>query len=155
MVSRQGVPILKVIKVNMVFKESLADSDQTAQCAGWSDFPLGALPNDDDNFVFYVFFQDYSTLKAPSKICSRRHSNFFFLFFRENKSWHFMWIICQGDDSHEMLRLVFSEKKKKKKQTRNVSVWHRCPRPGPSSPTCKKWSWKKGHNSHNNCQILP
>ena len=44
-----------------------------------------------------------------SKIYSRRHSNFFF---RENKSWHFMWIICQADSSHEMSRLVFFEKKK-------------------------------------------
>ena len=41
--------------------------------------------------------------------------NFLFLFFRENKSWHFMWIVCQAaDDLHEMSRLVFSEKKKKK-----------------------------------------
>ena len=56
------------------------------------------------------------TLKAPSKICSRRHSIFFFFFFfkyfRQNKSWHFMWIVCQADNSHEMSRLVFSEKKK-------------------------------------------
>ena len=35
----------------------------------------------------------------------------FFLFFRENKSWHFMWIVCLADDSHEISRLVFSEKK--------------------------------------------
>ena len=26
-------------------------------------------------------------------------------------SWHYMWIICLADDSHEMSRLVFSEKK--------------------------------------------
>ena len=52
------------------------------------------------------------TLKAPSKICSRRHSKKKnFLFFRENKSWHFMWIICQ-DDLHEMSRLIFSLEKK-------------------------------------------
>ena len=44
------------------------------------------------------------THKAPSKI-------FFvvYLFFRENKSWNFMWSICLGDDSPEMSRL-FSEK---------------------------------------------
>ena len=35
---------------------------------------------------------------------------FFVLLFRENKSWQFMWIICLADDSHEMSRLVFSEK---------------------------------------------
>ena len=30
-------------------------------------------------------------------------------FFKENKSWHFMWIIYK-DDSHEKLRLICSEK---------------------------------------------
>ena len=50
-------------------------------------------------------------VKVPSKICIRQQ--FFYLFFRENKSWHFMWIISQADDSHEMSILVFSEKKKK------------------------------------------
>ena len=48
---------------------------------------------------------------------------FFVLFFRENKYWHFMWIVCQADDSHGMSRLVFSEKskknKKKQKKTKN------------------------------------
>ena len=34
-------------------------------------------------------------------------------------------------------------KKKKKKKittTRNVSIWHRCPLPGPSSPTCRHFA---------------
>ena len=35
---------------------------------------------------------------------------FFVLFFRENKSCHFMWIVCPVDNTHEMSRLVFSEK---------------------------------------------
>ena len=36
---------------------------------------------------------------------------FFFLhFFRENKTWHFMWIIYQADNGHEMPSLIFSEK---------------------------------------------
>ena len=42
-----------------------------------------------------------------------------FLFFRENKSWHFMWIVCQADNLHEMSRL-FSEKKKKKKNNKKL-----------------------------------
>ena len=33
-----------------------------------------------------------------------------------------MWIICQADDSHEMSRLVFSEKKKKKKKKKMSSA---------------------------------
>ena len=56
------------------------------------------------------------TLKAP--ITTAADNNFFiyfFLFFRENMSWHFMWIICLADDSHEMSRLVSSKKWKKKK----------------------------------------
>ena len=30
--------------------------------------------------------------------------------YETEKSWHFMWIVCLAGDSHEMLRLVFSEK---------------------------------------------
>ena len=40
----------------------------------------------------------------------------FYAFFRENKAWDFMWIVCWADDSHEMPSLIFSEKKKKKKK---------------------------------------
>ena len=66
----------------------------------------------------YHFTWHGLTLKAPSKICSRQHFEFFFtyyfLFFRENKSWHFMWIICLADDSHEMSRLYSLKKIKVK-----------------------------------------
>ena len=62
----------------------------------------------------------FLNLKAPSKICSRRYSDFsFFIFFRENKFWHFLWIVCQADDSYKMSRLVFSKKNNNKKQTKN------------------------------------
>ena len=54
------------------------------------------------------------TFNAPSKICSRWQLFLFLLFFKENKSWYFMWIVCQADDSHEISRLVFCEKLKKK-----------------------------------------
>ena len=47
------------------------------------------------------------TLKAP--ITTAADDIFFF---RENNAWHFMWIICRADDSHEMSRLPFSEKKR-------------------------------------------
>ena len=44
-------------------------------------------------------------------------------------------------------------------KTRNVSIWHRCPRLGAiltrRKAFCKKWSWKEEHNSHNNWRILP
>ena len=45
------------------------------------------------------------TLKVPNKICSRWH-----FIFRENKTWFFMWILCQAEDSLETSNLIFSEK---------------------------------------------
>ena len=41
---------------------------------------------------------------------------FLLLVFRENKAWHFLWIICLPDDSQEMSSLIFTEKYKKKKK---------------------------------------
>ena len=52
------------------------------------------------------------THKAPSKIF---FVVYYYLFFRENKSWNFMWSICLGDDSPEMSRLYSLKKKKKNK----------------------------------------
>ena len=67
----------------------------------------------------------FITLKAPSKICSRRQSKLFL--FRENKSWHFMWIVCLADDSHELSRLI-SFKNNFKETFQNVVCcscdWH-------------------------------
>ena len=42
---------------------------------------------------------------------------FFFLsvFFRVNKTWQSMWIICLAEDSHEISRLIFYEKLKNNK----------------------------------------
>ena len=37
----------------------------------------------------------------------------FFLFFQENRTWHFMQIISNGDNLHEMSNPVFSEKYEK------------------------------------------
>ena len=47
-------------------------------------------------------FSQQLTLKALSKFVAANILKFFLLFFRENKTWHFMWIICLADDSHEM-----------------------------------------------------
>ena len=57
------------------------------------------------------------TLKVPIMTAADDTFHcFVFFFFIENKSWHYMWIICecQADDSHEMSWLIFSKKKKKK-----------------------------------------
>ena len=69
-----------------------------------------------------------SILKRQSQL-QQTTTFLFFYFFRENMSQHFMWISCLADDSHEMSRLVFSEKKKKKeKKFRMLSAtnfaWH-------------------------------
>ena len=50
------------------------------------------------------------TLKAPRKIIEQTTIYFYFLFFRENNAWHYMWIICQADDSHVMSSIISSEK---------------------------------------------
>ena len=51
-------------------------------------------------------------LKALSKIVADELlflSFLFLIFFRENKTWHFMWIVCLADNSHEMPSFIFSE----------------------------------------------
>ena len=60
--------------------------------------------------------------KSAVHNCSRQHFDFFFLFFKENKSLHYMRIVCQADDSHEMSRFIFSEKKKVSSATN--FAWH-------------------------------
>ena len=56
--------------------------------------------------------------------------NFFNIIFSEKIRWHFMWIICYADDSHEMSSHTFSEKYKKKtttqKKTKNNIVYCSC-----------------------------
>ena len=43
------------------------------------------------------------------KIFSRQHTEIFFLFFPENSIWHFMQIVSNGDNLHEMSIPVFKE----------------------------------------------
>ena len=49
-------------------------------------------------------------LSTLGKIFSRWLIEIFFLFFRENRIWHFMQIVSSGDNLHEMSNHVFSEK---------------------------------------------
>ena len=60
------------------------------------------------------------TLKVLSKLVAEDILNFYLLFFRENKTWHFLSIISYADDSHEMTNLNVSEKKKK---CRLLQLW--------------------------------
>ena len=63
-------------------------------------------------YTFLIYRKKESKLTSKRQaICSRRHSNFFLLiFFRENKFWHLVWILCLAENSHEMSRQVLSEK---------------------------------------------
>ena len=66
----------------------------------------------------YVFKHlEILSLRAPDSTAA--DDIFICLFFRESKAWHFRWIICSANDSHEMSSLIFSQKnnvKKKKKK---------------------------------------
>ena len=52
-----------------------------------------------------------SVSSTSGKIFSRWHFKSFFLFFSENKVWHFLQIVSSGDNLHEMTNPVFKEKK--------------------------------------------
>ena len=55
-----------------------------------------------------------STLnKILSKIVADNVLNFSKLFLREDKTWHFMWIVCWADNSHEMTAYFLQKIKKK------------------------------------------
>ena len=55
-----------------------------------------------------IIIQYSMTIKVPSKFAADDNSHFFFkLFFRENKTWHCMWIVCQEDNSHMMSNLIY------------------------------------------------
>ena len=51
-----------------------------------------------------------SSNQAPRKFLEQTTIYFYFLFFRENNAWHYMWIVCQADDSHVMSSIISSEK---------------------------------------------
>ena len=83
----------------------------------WDDFKLFKI------FIFRSFRKKrtYSnsellTHKAPRKILEQTTIYFYFLFFRENNAWHYMWIVCPADDSHLMSSIISSEKKIRKEQ---------------------------------------
>ena len=65
-------------------------------------------------YLAYVLAEFWKlTLKAPRKILEQTTIYFCFLFFRENNAWHYMWIVCQADDSHVMSSIISSEKYEK------------------------------------------
>ena len=67
-----------------------------------------------DNIL--IFF-DYFLKKIRLEI-----SCDFKLFFREYKTWNFMWIVCLADDSHEMTSLISLKNKGKKIKVSSAAV---------------------------------
>ena len=49
-------------------------------------------------------------LSMPVKLSSDDILKYFFLFFPENRIWHFMQIVSNGENLHELLNAVFWEK---------------------------------------------
>ena len=50
------------------------------------------------------------TLKAPIMTGRRHFQSMFFVVFRGNNAWYYMWIVCWADDSHVMSSIIFPEK---------------------------------------------
>ena len=57
-------------------------------------------------------YSSYLPLSMLGKYFSRRHFEIFFLSFPENKIWHFMQTVSNGDNLHEISNPVFWENKK-------------------------------------------
>ena len=64
-----------------------------------------------DRYIKWLLVMTYLKLSTLGEIFGRRH---LFLFFPENKIWHFMQIVSSGNNLHEMSNPVFLEKNKKK-----------------------------------------
>ena len=62
---------------------------------------------DEDDLVFKVSYLTFTTLWAFS---ADDKMMLFFLFFPENRIWHYMQIVSLGDNLHEMSNPVFWEK---------------------------------------------
>ena len=78
---------------------------------------------------FFFFFQQLINIKVNPYTANHNFSRqqfwLFFLFAGENRSWHFMWIVCQADNSHRISTLVFSENRKNKLIKIKIVVFHK------------------------------
>ena len=63
------------------------------------------------NLLFHTYKHCYMWLSTLGKNFSR-HFRIFFLFFSENRFWHYMQIVSYGDNLHVMSKPVFWENKK-------------------------------------------
>ena len=81
-----------------------------------SDFAYRVLKSEQETWLLQ-FCQAYSSIKLSNLTFTTLLANAadyklvtFFLFFPENRIWHFMQIVSIGDNLHEMLNPVFWEK---------------------------------------------
>ena len=66
------------------------------------------------NLQYFIFVCKHCLLANHN--CNRKHFDFFFVSWRENKAGHFILIICPADNTNEMPSLIFSKKKKKEEK---------------------------------------
>ena len=80
------------------------------KCAVWPETLLGAHIWSYSSALDSLHVKDLKSELNANHNCNRQYFDVFFLvFFRANKTRHFMWIICLVDDSHKMPSLIFSE----------------------------------------------
>ena len=76
-----------------------------------------------NSYMCIYCFQNWTRLTVTTlKANSADNKLTFFLFFPENKLWHFMQIVSWGDNLHEMSKAYFLGKKKKKKEKKIQNV---------------------------------
>ena len=61
----------------------------------------------------YLFARLLFNPKSAKKNSRAENNLFLFLIFQRNNAWHYMWIVCQADDSHVMSIIISSEKYEK------------------------------------------
>ena len=74
--------------------------------------------------LLLTFWQTALPFKHQAKLVADDIFKYCFLLLRENKSWHFMRIVCKTDDSHEIPRLIFFEKKKQNNNNKKQEETH-------------------------------
>ena len=96
--------IYSIVSNDLVSKQWWPQSYAHLGSLTWA-FNIHTLPEDTfslgENWPYHKM--QLVPLKAPSKICNRQHSDFYFLYFIENKLDIFFHVnCCLADDSHEM-----------------------------------------------------
>ena len=107
------------------FEVSLGALEHNLAQRNLSSFFIGEAPvttaaDDSPAYFFIVFQRKLDLIFHVNPLLGRRFTwnikqqmtvlNILSLFFRENKTWYFMWILCWAEDSHETSSLIFFER---------------------------------------------